>query len=218
MSSEQASAEAPIRCLVADDHPVVREGVVATLELYDELSVVARAKNGREAVERFREHRPDITLMDLNMPEMGGVDAIAAIRAEFPDARIIILTTYDGDEDIFRGLRAGARAYLLKEGSVEQLIETIHAVHRGQMRIPEEVAAKLAIRMTSPELTARELEVLRLIVAGNSNLDIGNALFITEATVKAHVNSILGKLDVSDRTQAVTTALKRGIVHLDRAG
>ena len=215
-SSEQPSAEAPIRCLVADDHPVVREGVVATLELYDELSVVARARNGREAVERFREHRPDITLMDLNMPEMGGVDAIAAIRAEFPDARIIILTTYDGDEDIFRGLRAGARAYLLKEGSVEQLIETIHAVHRGQMRIPEEVAAKLAVRMTSPELTARELEVLRLIVAGNSNLDIGNALFITEATVKAHVNSILGKLDVSDRTQAVTTALKRGIVHLER--
>ncbi len=214
--SEQPSAENPIRCLVADDHAVVREGVAATLELYDEFQVVAKAKNGREAVGLFREHRPDITLMDLNMPEMGGVEAITQIRDEFPDARIIILTTYDGDEDIFRGLRAGAKAYLLKEGSVEQLIETVHAVHRGQVRIPQEVAAKLAVRMTSSELTAREMEVLRLVVAGNSNAQIGEALFITEATVKAHVNSILSKLDVSDRTQAVTTALRRGIVHLDR--
>ena len=205
----------PIRCLVADDHAIVREGVAATLELYDEIQVVAKAKNGREAVARFREHHPDITLMDLNMPEMGGVEAIGAIRGEFPDARIIILTTYDGDEDIFRGLRAGAKAYLLKEGPVEQLVETVRAVHRGQVRIPQEVAAKLAQRMTSPELTARELEVLRHIVGGKSNAEIGSALFITEATVKAHVNSILSKLDVSDRTQAVTTALKRGIVHLD---
>jgi two-component system NarL family response regulator len=153
--------------------------------------------------------------MDLNMPEMGGVEAIGAIRDEFSDARIIILTTYDGDEDIFRGLRAGAKAYLLKEGPVEQLVETVRAVHRGQVRIPQEVAAKLSQRMTSPELTARELEVLRHIVAGESNAEIGTALFITEATVKAHVNSILNKLDVSDRTQAVTTAIKRGIVHLD---
>ena len=216
MSQESPSAENPIRCLVADDHAIVREGVVATIELYDEMRVVARAANGREAVALFREHRPDITLMDLNMPEIGGVEAITAIRDEFPDARIIILTTYDGDEDIFRGLRAGAKAYLLKEGSVEQLVETIRAVHRGQVRIPQEVAAKLAQRMTSPELTARELEVLQHIVSGKSNAEIGGALFITEATVKAHVNSILSKLDVSDRTQAVTTALKRGIVHLDR--
>lgn len=204
-----------IRCLVVDDHPVVREGVAATIELHDDFEVVAKGANGREAVELHREHRPDITLIDLNMPVLGGVDAIAAIRAESPDARIVILTTYDGDEDIFRGLRAGAKAYLLKEGSVDQLIETIHAVHRGQMRVPQEVAAKLAVRMTSPELTARELEVLRLIVAGNSNAEIGAALFITEATVKAHVNGILNKLDVSDRTQAVTTAIRRGIVHLD---
>jgi DNA-binding NarL/FixJ family response regulator len=205
----------PIRCLVADDHAIVREGVVATLELYDEFEVVAKAANGREAVALFREHRPDITLMDLNMPEMGGVETIGVIRSEFPDARIIILTTYDGDEDIFRGLRAGAKAYLLKEGPVEQLVETVRAVHRGQVRIPQEVAAKLAQRMTSPELTARELEVLQHIVSGKSNAEIGTALFITEATVKAHVNSILSKLDVSDRTQAVTTALKRGIVHLN---
>ena len=209
------SEATPIRCLVADDHAIVREGVAATLELYDEFEVVAKAKNGREAVALFREHRPDITLMDLNMPEMGGVETIGVIRSEFPDARIIILTTYDGDEDIFRGLRAGAKAYLLKEGPVEQLVETVRAVHRGQVRIPQEVAAKLAVRMTSPELTARELEVLQQIVSGKSNAEIGTALFITEATVKAHVNSILNKLDVSDRTQAVTTALKRGIVHLD---
>ena len=217
MSQESPSAKNPIRCLVADDHAIVREGVAATIELYDEMRVVARAANGREAVALFREHRPDVTLMDLNMPEIGGVEAITAIRDEFPDARIIILTTYDGDEDIFRGLRAGAKAYLLKEGSVEQLVETIRAVHRGQVRIPQEVAAKLAQRMTSPELTAREMEVLRLIVAGNSNAEIGAALFITEATVKAHVNSILSKLDVSDRTQAVTTAIRRGLVHLDRS-
>jgi two-component system NarL family response regulator len=215
MSQASPSAENPIRCLVADDHAIVREGVVATIELYDEMRVVAKAANGREAVALFRERRPDVALMDLNMPEMGGVEAITAIRSEFPDARIIILTTYDGDEDIFRGLQAGAKAYLLKEGSVEQLVETIQAVHRGQMRIPQEVAAKLAARMTTPDLTAREREVLHLIVAGKSNAEIGTALFITEATVKAHVNSILGKLDVSDRTQAVTTAIRRGLVHLD---
>jgi two-component system NarL family response regulator len=201
---------------VADDHALVRAGVVGTLELYDEMRVVAQARNGREAVELYREHRPDITLMDLNMPEMGGVEAVQTIREEFPDARIIILTTYDGDEDIFRGLSAGAKAYLLKEGSVDQLVDTVRAVHRGQVRIPEEVAAKLATRMMTTELTAREKEVLRLIVAGNSNQEIGSALFITEATVKAHVNRILDKLDVSDRTQAVTVALRRGLVHLDR--
>jgi two-component system NarL family response regulator len=215
MSSPNNSAR--IRCLVADDHALVRAGVVGTLDLYDEICVVAQARNGREAVELYREHRPDITLMDLNMPEMGGVEAVHTIRGEFPDARIIILTTYDGDEDIFRGLSAGARAYLLKEGSVDQLIDTIRAVHQGQVRIPEEVAAKLATRMMTTELTAREKEVLHLIVAGNSNQEIGSALFITEATVKAHVNRILDKLDVSDRTQAVTAALRRGLVHLDRS-
>ncbi len=202
--------------MVTDDHALVRAGVVGTLDLYDEIEVVAQAKNGREAVELFRKFRPDITLMDLNMPEMGGVEAVQTIRKEFPHARIIILTTYDGDEDIYRGLSAGAKAYLLKEGSVEQLVETIQAVHRGQTRIPEEVAAKLAARMMHPELTAREKEVLEHIVSGKSNQEIGNTLFITEATVKAHVNRILDKLDVSDRTQAVTAALRRGLVHLDK--
>jgi two-component system, NarL family, response regulator len=153
--------------------------------------------------------------MDLNMPEMGGVAAIEAIRAEDPQAKIIILTTYDGDEDIFRGLKAGAKAYLLKEGALNDLLDTIHAVYRGATRIPPDVAAKLAERMMIPDLTPREKEVLHLIVAGKSNQEIGAALFITEATVKAHVNSILSKLDVSDRTQAVTVALRRGIVHLE---
>lgn len=209
------SDEKPIRCLVVDDHPIVREGVAATIDLHDGMEVIAQGKNGREAVELYRQHKPDVVMMDLNMPEMGGVEAITTIRAEFSDARIIILTTYDGDEDIYRGLRAGAKAYLLKEGSIDALVDTIQAVHKGQTRIPPEVASKLAVRMSSPELTARELEVMRLIAAGNSNQEIGNALFISEATVKAHVNSILGKLDVSDRTQAVTTAIKRGIIHLD---
>jgi DNA-binding NarL/FixJ family response regulator len=214
MASE-ASAENPIRLLVVDDHPIVRSGVVATIELADDLKVVAEGQNGREAVALWKQHRPDVTLMDLNMPEIGGVAAIEAIRAEDPQAKIIILTTYDGDEDIFRGLKAGAKAYLLKEGALNDLLDTIHAVYRGATRIPPDVAAKLAERMMIPELTAREKEVLHLIVAGKSNQEIGAALFITEATVKAHVNSILSKLNVSDRTQAVTVALRRGIVHLN---
>lgn len=215
MTGHEPSEENPIRLLVVDDHPIVRSGVVATIELADDLKVVAQGQNGREAVALWKEHRPDVTLMDLNMPEMGGVAAIEAIRAEHPQAKIIILTTYDGDEDIFRGLKAGAKAYLLKEGALNDLLDTIHAVHRGATRIPPEVAAKLAERMTIPDLTPREKEVVKLIVAGKSNQEIGAALFITEATVKAHVNSILSKLDVSDRTQAVTVALRRGIVHLD---
>jgi two-component system, NarL family, response regulator len=215
MAGKEPSAENPIRLIVVDDHPIVRSGVVATIELSDDLIVVAEGQNGREAVALWKEHRPDVTLMDLNMPEMGGVAAIEAIRAEDPQAKIIILTTYDGDEDIFRGLKAGAKAYLLKEGALNDLLDTIHAVHRGATRIPPAVASKLAERMTIPDLTPREKEVLELIVAGKSNQEIGAALFITEATVKAHVNSILSKLDVSDRTQAVTVALRRGIVHLD---
>jgi DNA-binding NarL/FixJ family response regulator len=215
MARSEPSEENPIRLLVVDDHPIVRSGVVATIELADDLKVVAQGQNGREAVALWKQHRPDVTLMDLNMPEMGGVAAIEAIRAEDPQARIIILTTYDGDEDIFRGLKAGAKAYLLKEGALNDLLDTIHAVHRGATRIPPEVASKLAERMTIPDLTPREKEVVELIVAGKSNQEIGAALFITEATVKAHVNSILSKLDVSDRTQAVTVALRRGIVHLD---
>ncbi len=210
------SKEGAIRVLIADDHPVVREGVAAMIERRPDMTVVGEAATGREAVAAYRAARPDGVLMDLRMPDMTGVEAIGAIRGEFPGARIIVLTTCDGDEDIYRGLQAGARAYLLKDAPRDDLLDAIRAVHAGQSRIPPAVAARLAERvLAGPELTARELEVLRGIVAGRSNKEIGAALGISEGTVKAHVNSILGKLGVADRTQAVTTALQRGIVHLD---
>lgn len=204
-----------IRVLLVDDHPVVREGMAALLNRRPDMDVIGEVDNGRSAVEFFQQHQPDVTLMDLRMPEMGGVAAIVAIREQFPQARIIVLTTYDGDEDIYRGLQAGAMAYLLKDSPRDALLETIRAVHAGQRRIPPEVASKLAERIMGPSLTERELSVLRLIVAGKSNREIGRALVITEGTVKAHVNNLLGKLAASDRTQAVTEALRRGIVHLD---
>jgi len=208
-------AEALIRILVADDHTVVREGLAAIIARRADMQVVAEAENGQHAVELARQHKPDVILMDLRMPQMGGVEAIIQIRAEQPNARIIVLTTYDGDEDIYRALRAGAKAYLLKDTPRDELLEAIRAVYAGQKRIPPEVAVKLADRMTAEELTPRELEVLRLIVAGKSNKEIGAALSIAEGTVKIHVNNLLGKLGVANRTQAVTEALKRGIVHLD---
>ena len=206
--------ENPIRIMIVDDHPVVREGLAALVERREDMTVVAEASDGNEAIALFHQHRPDVTLMDLRMPNMDGVTAITRIREAYSNARIIVLTTYDGDEDIYRGLRVGAKGYMLKDAPREELLGAIRAVHAGQTRIPTEVAAKLAERMNSPELTPREREVLNLIVAGHSNQEIGNALFITEGTVKAHVNSILSKLNVSDRTQAVGVALKRGIVHL----
>ena len=213
MSQEKAGA---IRILIADDHPVVREGLAAMIERRPDMTVVAEAATGRAALAAYRAAQPDVVLMDLRMPEMTGVEAIGAIRGEFPGARIIVLTTYDGDEDIYRGLQAGARAYLLKDAPRDELLDAIRAVHAGQSRIPPAVAARLAERvLAGPQLTARELEVLRGIVAGRSNKEIGAALSIGEGTVKAHVNNILGKLGVNDRTQAVTTALQRGIVHLD---
>lgn len=205
----------PIRVLLADDHPVVREGLAALLNRRLDTTVIGEVANGQEAVDFFRRTQPDVTLMDLRMPIMGGVEAIHAIRAEFPAARIIVLTTYDGDEDIYRALQAGAQGYLLKDAPREELLAAVHAVHDGQKCIPSALAAKLAERVFSPELTAREREVLALIVAGHSNREIGAALVISEGTVKAHVNSVLGKLGVNDRTQAVTAALRRGLVRLD---
>ena len=204
-----------IRVLIADDHPVVREGLAAMIERRADMTVVAEVENGRAAVAAYSHYHPDIVLMDLRMPEMSGVEAISTIHSASPNARIIILTTYDGDEDIYRGFQAGAKAYLLKDAPREELLDAIRAVYSGQRRVPPHIAAKLTERMMTPELTGRELEVLQLIVAGNSNREIGQALFITEGTVKAHVNNLLGKLGVHDRTQAVTEALRRGIVHLD---
>jgi two-component system NarL family response regulator len=205
----------PICVLLADDHPMMREGIAALISRRADMNVVAEANNGREAVELYREHRPDVVLMDLQMPIMDGFEAIQTIRAEFPSARIIVLTTYDGDEDIYRSLYAGAVGYLLKDTSRDELLDAIRTVHHGKQLISPEIAAKLAQRIRRSELTARELEVLNQIAAGKSNHEIGMLLTISEGTVKAHVNNILTKLCVSDRTQAVITAIQRGIVHLD---
>jgi DNA-binding NarL/FixJ family response regulator len=203
-----------IRLLVVDDHNIVRSGLTALIGTEPDMTVVAEATNGQQAIDLFRQHQPDITLMDLRLPLIGGVEAITSIRKEFPTARIIVLTTYDGDEDIYRALQAGACGYLLKGMLADELLEAIRAVHSGLRRIPAAVAQRLADRMGGPELTPREVEVLNLIVKGNSNKEIGAALFISEATVKTHVNNILGKLGASDRTQAATMALQRGIIHL----
>lgn len=208
------SATRQLRVLVADDHPVVRHGLVALIDHQPDMWVVAEVGNGREAVEQYAAQQPDVVLMDLRMPELDGVEAIAAIRAASPQARIVVLTTYDSDEDIYRGLRAGAQGYLLKDAPAGELLSAIRAVAAGQKRIPAEVAAKLAERMVSPELTARELEVLRLVVEGQSNKEIGAALAIAEGTVRAHLNSIFQKLDALDRTHAVTIAVRRGLVRL----
>ncbi len=205
----------PIRVLVADDHFVVRMGLRAVIDPEPDLEVVAEASTGRQAVQLFRQHRPDVTLMDLRMPIMDGVEATRAIRAESPGARIIVLTTYDGDEDIYRALSAGARAYLLKGMQGEEILDAIRAIHAGLRRIPPSIAARLAEWTPRSELTPRELEVLGLVVKGLSNRKIGDALSITEGTVKIHVNNILSKMGVADRTQAATTALRRGIIHMD---
>lgn len=203
-----------IRLLLVDDHTIVRQGFAALINTVPEMTVVAQATNGAEAVAAYRKHLPDITLMDLRLPQMSGVEAITAIRREFPRARIIVLTTYDGDEDIYRALQAGARGYLLKDVFFEELQTAIRNVHNGLRHIPALVAERLAERMNSDSLTARELEVLEMIVNGKSNKEIAYLLNITEATVKSHINNLLSKLGVSDRTQAATTALQRGIVHL----
>lgn len=204
-----------LRIMIADDHFVVRMGLAAVVNTQPDMTVIAEATSGKQAVEMYRQHRPDVVLMDLRMPEMNGIEAIIAIRKDYTDARFIVLTTYDGDEDIYRALQAGARAYLLKDMLRDELVETIRAVYAGQRRIPAEVANRLAERMNRTELTARELEVLKHIAQGKSNKIIASDLSISEGTVKIHVNNILSKLGVSDRTHAATFALQRGIIHLD---
>ena len=203
-----------IRVLSVDDHPLLREGIAALIGNQSDMQLIGEASNGREAVEQFRKHHPDITLMDLQMPEMSGIDAISAIRGEFPDARIIVLTTHAGDFQVSRALKAGARGYLLKGMLRQELLETIRAVHAGQKRLSAEVAAEIAEHAADNVLTPREIDVLRLIAEGNSNKEIAGKLSLTEETVKGHVKNILAKLGVNDRTHAVTIGLKRGIIDL----
>jgi DNA-binding NarL/FixJ family response regulator len=207
-------SSATIRVIVVDDQAVVRQGFSALVNTVPDMTVVVEGTNGRQAVDLYRRYVPDVVLMDLRMPVMGGVEAITAIRQEFPAARIIVLTTYDGDEDIYRSLQAGAQGYLLKDVFFDELEDAIRTVHAGRRRIPDVVAEKLAGRIGGNDLTGRESEVLEQIVRGKSNKEIAATLGISEATVKSHINNILSKLGVTDRTQAATTALQRGIVRL----
>lgn len=203
-----------IKVMLADDHPILRECLVAIINREKDMRVVAEASDGAEAVEQFRAHLPDVTLMDLQMPVMNGVAAIAEIRKDHADARIILLTTYDGDENIYQALKAGARGYLLKDAPADELLNAIRVVRAGKKEISPHIASKLADRLAGAELTQRETEVLQLIVAGKSNAEIAAALFVGEGTVKFHINHIFDKLGAKDRTQAVIVALQRGLAAL----
>ncbi len=208
------SASTSIRILTVDDHPLLRQGISAMIRSQRDMELVAEASTGKEGLERFREHRPDITLMDLRLPDMNGVDVMAAIRAEFPDARIIVLTTFEGDVEIQRALEAGARGYLLKSMPPKELLDGIRQVHAGKKRIPPEIVAQLAEHLSDEALTSREVEVLREVAGGNRNRDIAERLFISEETVKVHVKHVMEKLGASDRTEAVAIAIRRGIIQL----
>jgi DNA-binding NarL/FixJ family response regulator len=203
-----------IRVLSVDDHSLLRGGIAALIGIQTDMELVAEACNGREALEQFRSHHPDITLMDLQMPEMSGIDAISAIRGEFPEARIIILTTHAGDVQVSRALKAGARAFLLKGSLRNELLETIRAVHAGQKRVSSRVAVEIAAHSTDQALTTREVDVLRLVAKGNANKEIAAQLSLTEETVKTHIRNILAKLEANDRTHAVAIGVKRGIIDL----
>jgi DNA-binding NarL/FixJ family response regulator len=207
-----SAGSSSIRILVVDDHPLVRQGIASLVAVQSDMTLVAEASNGRDAIQQFRTHHPDITLMDLQMPEMNGIDAIVAIRNDFPEARIIVLTTYVGDVQILRALKAGARAYLLKNLLHKELLETILAVHSGKKSLSPDASYQLAEHATDDALTPGEISVLRLIAAGNANKQIANQLAITEETVKGRVKNILSKLGANDRTHAATIGIKRGII------
>lgn len=209
----QQSAHPNIRVLIAEDHTVVRDGLVSLINQESDMSVVAEVGDGHEAVEFWRQHRPDVTLMDLRMPNLDGVSAIYEIRAIDPQARIIVLTTFDGDEDIYRGMRAGAKSYLLKDVRREELFQCIREVHAGKMFVPPAIAAKLLERLPGDELSPRELEVLRLLAEGKPNKLVGIAMSISEVTVKSHVQAIFKKLNVLSRTEAIAVATRRGLLH-----
>jgi DNA-binding NarL/FixJ family response regulator len=207
----------PIRVLSVDDHPLLNQGTAALINSQPDMQLVAQASSGGEAIEKFREHQPDVTLMDLRLPDMSGIDTMVAIRTEFPQARIVMLTTFEGDVDIQRALEAGARGYVLKSMPPKDLIAAIRQVHVGKKRIPSEVAARLADHMGEEDLTTREIEVLRKVAQGNRNRDIAEKLFISEETVKVHIKHIMEKLSARDRTEAIAIALRRGIIQLEGA-
>jgi DNA-binding NarL/FixJ family response regulator len=206
---------AAIRVMLVDDHPAFRKGLSALLDSQPDLEVVAEAGDGCQAIDLFRQNKPDVLLMDLRLPGMGGVEVILAIRKEFPEARVIVLTTFDTDEDIYRAMQSGAKSYLLKDTAEDELAEAIRAVHAGEQKLPARVADRLAVRQKRAELSHREMEVLQLLTKGRSNKEIGSALFITEDTVKAHLKTLFVKLGVQDRTEAAITAIRQGIVHLE---
>jgi DNA-binding NarL/FixJ family response regulator len=206
--------QARIRVFSVDDHPLLREGIAAIINNQPDMQVIGQAANGHDAVEGFKKHRPDVTLMDLRLPDMSGIDAMTAIRAEFPEARVILLTTFEGDVEIKRALEAGARGYLLKSMPPKELVEVIRQVHVGKKRVPPQLAAQLAEHMSDEALTTREIEVLGQIAGGNRNRDIAEQLFISEETVKVHIKHIMEKLGASDRTQAVAIGIRRGIIQL----
>jgi len=203
-----------IRVFSVDDHPLLREGIAALIKSQPDMVLVSEAATGRDAIQQFQKHQPDVTLMDLRLPDMNGIDVMIAIRTQFPNARIIILTTFEGDVEIQRALEAGARGYMLKSMPPKELLEVIRQVHAGKKRIPPEIAAQIAEHISDEDLTAREVEVLREIAGGNRNRDIAEKLFITEETVKVHIKHIMEKLGASDRTQAVAISVRRGIIQL----
>ena len=209
-----SAGSSPIRVLAVDDHPLVRQGIAGLIGIQPDMTLVAEATDGREAIQQFRTHRPDVTLMDLQMPEMNGLDALIAIRAEFPEARVVVLTTYDGDALILRALKAGARGYLLKNTLHSELLRAIRAAHAGKSSLSPEASHEVAQHVSDDALTPAEIDVLRLIAAGNANKEIGDQLGVTEDTVKGRVKSILSKLGANDRTHAAIIGLRRGIIAL----